>query len=156
MPLLADVLARFRRTWAPTPGVGAGPGVPEDRPALVAQEVSVLFQDLDAMAAEAASIREQAERERERIVESARQEAARIAAAATDRVPQVRARTAAARLREIHRAGAAELEQAEQRAAAIRKAAAERMPGIERRILDAVFAGVAEGEARGAGVVGGR
>jgi len=112
VPLLSDLLTRFRRTWAPAARLGANPAVPEDRPSELSEEARPLFHDLDALAREADAVRAAARAECDRVLANAQAQAAAVRADAEARLPRERAAAAAAQAQDIERTAAAELEEA--------------------------------------------
>lgn len=157
MPLIADLLLRFRRVWAPPGPVAGQAGVPEDAAAHLNDELRDLTAALQAIEDEGEEIVRAAQAEAATIAEAARAESARIVEAARGGAPAVRAERAAARVRdrevEIDRV----IADAERDAAAIRDRARSRMqPLVSRVVADILAAASPEEEEGHARVVGGR
>lgn len=155
VPLLEDLLLRFRRVWAP-PGPAAGQaGVPEDAAAHRGDELHEVFEALQAIEDEGREVIRIAEAEAASVGEAARAECGQILEAARTRAPQVRAARAALRVRERE----ADIDQliaaAEQQARAIRERARARAQPIVDQVVADVFAATTSLEEGHARVVGG-
>ena len=155
MPLIEDLLLRFRRVWAPPGPVAGQAGVPEDAAAHLNDELRDLTTALQTIEDEGAEIVRAAQAEAVSIAEAARAESARIVEAARAGAPTVRAERAAARVRdrqaEIDRVIAA----AEREAVAIRERARSRMQTVVSLVVADVLASASPEEERHARVVGG-
>lgn len=128
---LRDLLLRFRPVSTPGP---AATGVPADRTAELAAELTPTLALLDRTAEQAAAVRQAALHEAERIRTDAARRAEQIVAEAVDRSEHVRSRAAAHR-RELGRREAAAVRAAGQSdAAALRHRAASRLPAAADRI----------------------
>ncbi|MFH8680760.1 hypothetical protein [Streptomyces lydicus] len=132
---LRDLLMRFRPVSTPGPGAT---GVPADRTAELAAELTPTLALLDRTAGQAAAVREAAVHEAERIRTEAAHRAERLVAGAVDRSDRVRTE-AAARLGERGRRDAAAIRAAGQReAAALGYRAAARLPAVADRVTSQV------------------
>lgn len=155
MPLIEDLLLRFRRVWAPPGPVAGQAGVPEDAAAHLNDELRDLTAALHAIEDEGDEILRAAHAQATSMVETARAESARIVEAARAGAPTVRAERAAARVRdrqaEIDRLIAA----AEMEAAAIRERAREPMQRLAARVAADVLGSAGREEESHARVVGG-
>lgn len=154
MPLLEDILLRFRRVWAP-PGPAAGqPGVPTDLAAGLDDELRDLTVELAAIAREGQAIVQAAEAEARSIVDSARSEAVRIVEAATVAAPQLRTQRAAEKIRDRR----AEIDRligvAQAEATTLEQTARARMQPVIERVVSDIFA-AQPAEEQHARVVGG-
>lgn len=156
MPLLEDLLLRFRRVWAPPGPVAGQAGVPEDTAATLDDELRELSVELAAIDEKGLEVVRRAETEATGIVAAARAEAESIVQAARARAPAVRAERAAARVRD--RAGEIQrlLAGAERDAASIRDNARSRMPAVVDKVVEAVFAHAGASEVEHVSVVGRR
>lgn len=140
MPLLEDLLLRFRRVWAPPGPVVGQPGVPTDLAAGLDDELRELSIELAAIAREGQGVVQAAEAEARSIIDAARTQSVRIVEAARIAAPEVRSSKAAAKMRdrraEIDRLTA----DAETAAAAITRRVQDRMPALIERVVGEVLA----------------
>ncbi|HSP08877.1 MAG TPA: hypothetical protein VLU92_04705 [Candidatus Dormibacteraeota bacterium] len=100
MPLLEDLLLRFRRVWAPPGPVVGQAGVPADLVARLDDELRELTQALAALDEEAQALVRAAEAEATRLVAAAQMGVDEDARLTQSRLPEVRASGAAARIRD--------------------------------------------------------
>ncbi|MFD8325533.1 hypothetical protein [Streptomyces lydicus] len=132
---LRDLLMRFRPVSTPGP---AATGVPADRTAELAAELTPTLALLDRTAGQAAAVRAAALHEAERIRAEAARQAERLVARAVDRSGRVRTQ-AAARHSERGRRDAAAIRATGQRdAAALVHRAAARLPAVADRVTSQV------------------
>ncbi|MFI5283317.1 MAG: hypothetical protein ACHQ0J_09335 [Candidatus Dormibacterales bacterium] len=156
MPLLEDLLLRFRRIWAPPGAVAGQASVPADLQARVDDELRELTVALDAIGREGQAVVEASEREAAAVLAAARAEAQHRIEAARARVPEERSLSASAHIRDRGTEIDARISEAELQAGAIRSRAAERMRPLVDQVTAEVFAGVGgELEVADARVVGG-
>lgn len=155
MPLLEDLLLRFRRVWAPPGPVAGQAGVPEDLGAHVDDELRELTAELNAIDLEGQELLRAAQIEAASITDAARIESERLAEEARLRVPEVRAGRAAQRVLDRQAEIDGLLTAAEKQAAELRARARSRMPPVVDEVAAAVFAGVDASEVDGARVMGG-
>ena len=156
MPLIEDLLLRFRRVWAPPGPVAGQAGVPEDAAAHLNDELRDLTVALQSIEEEGDEIVRAAQAQATSIAEAARVEAARIVETARAGAPAVRAERAAARVRDRQAEIDRVIADAQTQAAVIRERARERMqPVVSRVVADVLALGSPEEEGR-ARVVGGR
>jgi hypothetical protein len=140
MPLLEDVLLRFRRIWTP-PGPAAGQtAVPADLEARMDDELRELTSALAAIEEEGESIERAAGAEASDIIAAAQLDAERTVAEARERLPEVRATTAAERIRNREADIAQLTAGAEKRASELRERARARMQGFVDRAVEMAFA----------------
>jgi cell division septum initiation protein DivIVA len=140
MPLLEDILLRFRRVWA-APGPGAGQSaVPVDLEVRLDDELSELTSALSAIDEEGRSVVQAAEKEAAGILAAARSEAERTIQTARSGLPEVRATRAAARIRDRSADINHLIAEAEKRASDLRDRARPRMQGFVDRAVNDVFA----------------
>lgn len=157
MPLIEDLLLRFRRVWAPPGPVAGQAGVPEDAAAHLNDELRDLTAALQAIEDEGDEIVRAAQTQAATIAEAARAESARIVEAARAVAPSVRAERAAARVRDRQAEIDRVIGDAERDAAAIRERARARMHPLVSRVVADVLAVASPAEEEGhARVVGGR
>ena len=155
MPLLEDLLLRFRRIWSPPGAVVGQPGVPEEAGVRLDEEVRELTAELAAIDADAARQEQAGDAQAAAIREAASAEAQHIVEEARARLPALRAERAASRTLE-RQAGIERLvEEARRQHEEVIARARARMPELVRGVVDAVFAEAAEEEVAHAGVVGG-
>jgi cell division septum initiation protein DivIVA len=128
MPQLRDFLDRFRPAGAP--GAAALAGVPADRGAELADELSPVLGLLDETYRECARIVARAEDEAARITAAARGQAATVAADAADQARRARQEAADATLAAGRAERDRELAQAGQRATRTRELARYRVPEL--------------------------
>ena len=140
MPLLEDLLLRFRRVWAPPGPVEGQSGVPADLERTLDDELRELTLALSAIDREGQAIVQAAESEAAAIIAGARGESARIVEAARSRVPDVRAGKAAARTQDREEDVKALLANAETGAREMRARARSRMQPLVDRVKADVFA----------------
>jgi hypothetical protein len=142
MPLLEDLLLRFRRGWAP-PGPVAGQGaVPVDLEARVEDELRGLTADLNVIEQEGQEVVRTAKAEAVTILAAARAEAERTVESARSRLPRVRATSAAGRIRDREAKVDDLLASAESQAADLRSRARSRTSGVADQVVADVFAGI--------------
>lgn len=128
---LRELLMRFRPVSTPGP---AATGVPADRAAELAAELTPTLALLDRTAEQAEAVREAARQEAERIRKDAAREAEQLVAEVVDRSGHIRTQ-AAAHLRELGRREAAAVRAAGRRdAAALRHRAESRLPAVTERV----------------------
>lgn len=138
MPRVRDLLYRFRPVGAP--GAASATGMPVDRGAEQAAELEPLLAQLADTERGCVRIREQGDRDAERIRARASEQARSIVAAATTATAAERA-AASARLRRQTETESAELlAGAQLEAAAVRERAAERVPDYVDRAVASVRA----------------
>ncbi len=154
MPLLEDLLLRFRRVWAPPGPVAGQPGVPSDLAAELDDELRDLSIGLAAIAREGEGIVQAAEAEARSIIDSARAEAVRLVEAARIAAPAVRSQKASAKIRDRESEIQRLVADAEEEAAALRRRGRSRMQQVVERVVADVFAGQ-PAEEQHARVVGG-
>ncbi len=140
MPLLEDLLLRFRRVWAPPGPVEGQAGVPTDLERTLDDELRELTVALSAIDQEGQAIVQAAESEAAAIVAEARAESARIVEAARSRVPDVRAGKAAARMQDREEDVKALIARAETGANEMRSRARSRMQPLVNRVKGDVLA----------------
>lgn len=155
MPLLQDLLVRFRRIWSPPGPVAGQAGVPEEAGANFDEEIRDLSVELAAIDREADDMVRAAEQQAASISEEAEAESARMVEDARTRLPAIRAKRAAARIQDRQAASARVIAEAESRAAELRAHARFRMPELVAGAVDDVFAGLTAPEEGHARVVGG-
>lgn len=153
MPLLEDLLLRFRRVWAPPGPVVGQPGVPTDLAAGLDDELRDLSIELAAIAREGEGVVQAAEAEARSIIDAARTESVRIVEAARIAAPEVRRSKAAAKIRDRRAEIDRLIADAQAAAGEIRFRAQERMPPLIERVVADVLAEQPEEEH--ARVVGG-
>lgn len=155
MPLLEDLLLRFRRVWAPPGPVTGQAGVPADLDARLENELQQLTVQLAAVEAECDAIVRDAEREAEAILSGARQKADRALAEARASIPTVRSNSAVSRASRREAEIEKLLDDAAARAAEVRRRAETRMRPVVAEAVRSVFADLAEqAKENGAGAVG--
>lgn len=98
MPLLEDLLLRFRRVWAPPGPVVGQAGVPTDLVARLDDELRELTQELTVLDEEAEAVVRAAEVDAAELVAAARAKVEDDARQAQSRLPEVRAKGAAGRI----------------------------------------------------------
>lgn len=156
MPLLEDLLLRFRRVWAPPGPVAGQAGVPEDLAATIEDELRDLSDELAAIDRRGQDVVSRAQAESAAIAASAMAEAASMVEAARTRAPHARADSAARRVSDR----GDEIERVLARAAAdarsLREGAEPRMRPLVDKVVEEVFASASGSEARDARVVGRR
>ena len=139
MPLLEDLLLRFRRVWAPPGPVLGQPGVPTDLAAGLDDELRDLSIELAAIAREGQGVVEAAEAAARSIIDAARTQSVRIVEAARVAAPEVRSSKAAATIRdrrvEIDRL----IADAQAAAAEITSRSQDRMPPLIERVVAEVL-----------------
>ncbi|WP_369359924.1 hypothetical protein [Streptomyces sp. cg2] len=132
---LRDLLMRFRPVSTPGP---AATGVPADRAAELAAELTPTLALLDGAADEAEAVRASARREADRIRRDAARHAEAITARATALSERIRTHAARQRL-ELGRREAATIREEGRRAEAVlRSRAAARIPAMADRLTDEV------------------
>lgn len=140
MPLLEDLLLRFRRVWAPPGPVVGQPGVPTDLAAGLDDELRDLTIELSAIAREGEGVVQGAEAEARSIIDAARTQSVRIVEAARIAAPEVRSSKAAAKIRDRR----AEIDRlildAQAAAGEIKSRAEDRMPALIERVVAEVLA----------------
>jgi F0F1-type ATP synthase membrane subunit b/b' len=156
LPLLDDLLLRFRRIWAPVGPVAGQTGVPEEAGAGLDTEITDLSRELAAIDDEATAILRAAEEQAAGIRAAAHAEASRIGEQARTDLPGVRASQAARRVEERQAEIGQVLAAAEQSAGEIRERARSRMPELVDRVAAEVFGSVAAAKEDHARVLGGR
>lgn len=154
MPLLEDVLLRFRRVWAPPGPVAGQAGVPSDLAAGLDDELRDLSIELAAIAREGQGIVQAAESQARSTLDAARTQAVRIVEAARIAAPDVRTETAKAKIRDRRAEVDRLIAEAEMEAAALQRRARDRMPALIGTVAAAVFA-AQPAEEEHARVVGG-
>lgn len=154
VPLLEDLLLRFRRVWAPPGPVTGQPGVPADLVAELDDEVRDLSIELAAIAREGEGIVQAAESQARSIIDSARTQAVRMVETARIAAPAVRMQNASAKLRDRRSEIERVIADAEADAAVIRRRGSSRMEHVVDRVVADVFAGQ-PAEEQHARVVGG-
>ncbi|MFE3650651.1 hypothetical protein ACFXO2_22985 [Streptomyces sp. NPDC059152] len=132
---LRDLLMRFRPVSTPGP---AATGVPADRTAELAAELTPSLARLDSTAAEAEAVRAAARREADRIRRDAARRAEVITARASARSERVRTQAADRRLESGRRESAAISGEGQRAEAALRRRAAARIPVMADRLTDEV------------------
>lgn len=155
MPLIEDVLLRFRRVWAPPGPVAGQAGVPEDAGAYLNDELRELTAALQSIGQEGDEILNAAQVEAASITEAARAESARMVEAARRSAPTVRAARAAARVRDRQAEIDGVIADARGEAALIRERALSRMQPLVVRVAADVLAPASTEEVGHARVVGG-
>ena len=152
MPLLEDLLLRFRRVWAPPGPVEGQAGVPADLERSLDDELRELTVALSAIDREGEAIVRAAESEAAAIIAVARAESVRVVDGARARVPDVRAGKAAARIQEREEGVIALIAKAESDASEMRSRARSRMAPLVDRVkadvLDELASPVEEQHAR--------
>lgn len=155
MPLLEDLLLRFRRVWAPPGPVEGQAGVPVDLERTLDDELHELTIALGAIDQEGQAIVQAAEEQAAGLIAAARLEAARIVEDARSRAPGVRARKAAARTRDRDDEIKALITLAESGASEMRARARSRMqPLVDHVREDVLAAAGGSWEDQHAGVMG--
>jgi ElaB/YqjD/DUF883 family membrane-anchored ribosome-binding protein len=156
MPLLEDILLRFRRVWAPPGPVVGQAAVPTDFEARVDDELRELTSALSAIDEEGQSVVRAAESEAAKLIAAARSEAERAIQTARSRLPEVRATRAAARIRDSEADINDLVAEAEEQARDLRDRARSRMQGVVDTAVTDVFADTAGSlEEEHARIVGG-
>jgi hypothetical protein len=156
LPLLEDLLLRFRRVWAP-PGPAAGQaGVPEDQAATIEDELRDLSGELAEIELRGQDVLSRAQVESAAIASSAAAEAASLIETARLRAPRARAERAARRVRDRGDEIQHLLARATDDARALREDAESRMGPLVEQVVEGVFASASGSEARDARVVGRR
>ncbi len=156
MPLLEDLLLRFRRVWAPPGPVEGQAGVPADLERTLDDELRALTVALNAIDQEGQVIVQAAESEAAAIIAAARAESVRIVESARSRVPDVRAGKAAARIRDREEDVKALIAKAEGGAKEMQSRARSRMqPFIDRVKADVLAESAGSLEEQHARVMGG-
>lgn len=156
MPLLEDLLLRFRRVWAPPGPVEGQAGVPVDLERTLDDELHELTMALGAIDQEGQAIVQAADAQAARLIAAARVESAHIVEDARSRAPDVRARKAAARTRDRDDEIKALIALAESGASDIRARARSRMqPLVDRVKEDVLAASTSAWEDQHARVMGG-
>jgi hypothetical protein len=156
MPLLEDLLLRFRRVWAPPGPVQGQAGVPVDLERSLDDELRELTVALSAIDLEGEAIVQAAESEAAAIIAVARAESVRAVDVARARVPDVRAGKAAARIQEREEGVIALIAKAERDASEMRSRARSRMEPLVDRVKADVLGEVASSvEEQHARVMGG-
>jgi len=153
VPLLEDLLLRFRRVWAPPGPVEGQAGVPTDLQGKLDDELRELTVELSSIDQEGQAILQAAESEGAAIVAAARAEAVRMVEAARAGLPEVRAKSAATRIKDRQAQIDQLIAKAESDAEAIRSRARSRLQPFVELVTEDVFAGLKEQHAR---VMGGR
>jgi hypothetical protein len=157
MPLLEDLLLRFRRVWAPPGPVEGQAGVPTDLQSKLDDELRELTLELSAIENEGRAIVQGAESDAAAIIATARAESVRAVEAARARLPEVRTATAATRIRDRQTKIDDLIAKADSDAAGIRSRAGGRMQPFVATVVADVFAGLnRESEEPHARVMGGR
>ena len=139
MPLLEDLLLRFRRVWAPPGPVVGQAGVPTDLVARLDDELRELTGELTALDEEAQAVVGAAEADAARLVAAARTAADEGARLAQSRLPKVRASGAAARVRDRQSVMDDVIKQAAGDAADLRERSRARMKSMVEMILSDLF-----------------
>lgn len=156
MPLLEDLLLRFRRVWAPPGPVAGQPGVPEDAGEHLEEELRELSAQLNAIDVEGKALLHAAQTEAAEIVAAANAESAHIVEEARSLAPSVRAGRAAQRASDREAEMDRLIAEAETQAVAMRARARPRMQPIIDKIAADAFVGVRSSEVTDARVMGGR
>lgn len=139
MPLLEDLLLRFRRVWAPPGPVVGQAGVPTDLVARLDDELRELTGELAALDEEAQAVVRAAEAEAARLVAAARAAVDDDATRAQSRLPEVRASGAAARIRDRQSVMEDVMVRAARDAADLRERSRERMTSVVEVVLSDLF-----------------
>jgi ElaB/YqjD/DUF883 family membrane-anchored ribosome-binding protein len=155
MPLLEDLLLRFRRIWSPPGGVVGQAGVPEEAGARLDDEIREVSAVLAQIDDEAAAVVASAGRQAASTLAAADAESARLVESARARLPQVRAQSAAARLHLRQTAIDHVLAESEARAREVGDHARARMPALVAQVVEEMLGSTAVEEDH-ARVVGGR
>ncbi|MFI9357975.1 hypothetical protein [Streptomyces lydicus] len=132
---LRDLLMRFRPVATPGP---AATGVPADRTAELAAELTPTLALLDRADSRAAAVRQAAVHEAERIRTEAAQQAERLVAEAVNRADRVRTRAAARHTERGRRDAAAIRAAGRHDATALMRRAAARLPAVADRVTSEV------------------
>ncbi len=155
MPLLEDLLLRFRRIWSPPGPVAGQPGVPEEAGARLDDEVRELSGELGSIDEEAAGIERDAAHQAAGIVDAAAAEAERTVADARARLPSLRAERAALRIRDRQADVERVVAEAGKEGAALLVRARSRTPELVKALVEEVFAEAETPEEGHARVLGG-
>lgn len=155
MPLVQDLLLRFRRIWSPPGPVAGQAGVPEEAGANFDDEIRDLSVELAAIDRQADDMMRAAERQAASAGEAAEAESARIVEEVRTRLPAIRAERAAARIKDRQADSDRVIAEAESRAAELRARARSRMPDLVSAVVDDVFARLMAPEEVHARIVGG-
>jgi hypothetical protein len=139
MPLLEDLLLRFRRVWAPPGPVVGQAGVPTDLVARLDDELLELTEELAALDEQAQAVVRAAESEAARLVAAARAAVDDDARVAQSRLPEVRASGAAARIRDRQSVMDDVMVRAARNAADLRERSRERMTSVVEVVLSDLF-----------------
>lgn len=139
MPLLEDLLLRFRRVWAPPGPVVGQAGVPTDLVARLDDELRELTEELAALDEEAQALERAAEAEAAGLVAAARAAVDDDMRLAQSRLPEVRASGAAARIRDRQSVMEGVMVQAARDAGDLRERSRERMTGVVEAVLSDLF-----------------
>jgi hypothetical protein len=157
VPLLEDLLLRFRRVWAPPGPVEGQAGVPTDLQGKLDDELRELTVELSSIDQDGQAIVQAAESEGAAIVAAARAESVRRMEAARARLPEIRAKSAATRIRDRQAQIDELIAKAESDAEGIRSRARSHMQPFVDRVAADVLAGLdAASEEQHARVMGGR
>ena len=139
MPMLEDLLLRFRRVWAPPGPVVGQAGVPNDLVARLDDELGELTEELAALDEEARVVVGEAEAEAARLVAAAQAAADAEARLAQSRLPEVRASGAAGRIRDRQSVVDDLMKRAAGDADDLRKRSRKRMNGMVEGVLAELF-----------------
>jgi hypothetical protein len=142
MPMLEDLLLRFRRAWAPPGPVAGQAAVPVDLQARVEDELRELTGELSAIEQEGQAAVHTAEVKAAAIITAARAEAERAVESARSRLPEARAISAAGRIRDRQDQMDALIASAELEVADLHSLAVSRTSGIVDQVVVAVFADI--------------
>ena len=142
MPLLEDLLLRFRRVWAPPGPVTGQAGVPADLDARIENELQQLTVQLAGFEAESEAVVHDAQLRADAIIAAARAAAEHDLVAARSRLSEVRARSALARASRREADIARLMETAEREAEAVRVRAGTHRALLVEAAVDEVFAGL--------------
>lgn len=154
MPLLEDLLLRFRRVWAPPGPVAGQAGVPEDQGGRVDDELRELSAALNSVDLEAQDLLRAAEVEAASIADAGRIESERIAEEARLRAPDARARRAAQRVIDRQTEIDGLLAEAERQAVELRARSRSRMQPVVDDVAAEILAGADASGVDGARVMG--
>jgi hypothetical protein len=156
MPLLQDLLLRFRRVWSPPGAVVGQAAVPVDVQARVEDELRELTAALEVIEREGEAIVRDAQAQAASILTAARTEAERRIESARAKVPEQRSQSAAARIRHQGKEITARIAEAERQAGAIGSHASVRMKHLVDQVTADAYAGIeSTSEVTSARVVGG-
>jgi cell division septum initiation protein DivIVA len=154
MPLLEDLLLRFRRVWSPPGPVTGQAGVPEEAGTHLDDELRDVTAALDEIEREGQDLVQAAESKAAEIVGAARLESERIVEAARRSAPRVRADNAAACIRDRQQEINVLIATAEDEADDIRMRARSRIRAVVDGVVADIYVRTSSSEGQGAGLMG--